>query len=306
MDQKIYDVIIVGSGPAGMTAALYAARFGCSVALIEKLTPGGLLLQTYDIENYPGFKPGRGYELADLMEAQLAPYTIERFRGEVSSFEHKPGQNTLVVDGQTLVGKSVIVCSGLNYRKLGVKGEAELTGRGVSYCAICDGNFYRGETVGVVGGGNSALGEALYLASLAKEVHVIHRRDEFRADRVYHDKIAAAPNITVHYSSLVDSINDTEGLVSSVTLKSAKDGSLSDLPLSGVFIFAGYDPAAAFLPSDINVDKAGFIITDTEMRTNLPGVFAAGDIRSKGCRQVVTAAGDGATAAHAAYTYLED
>lgn len=301
---KAFDTVIIGSGPAGMTAALYMARFGASVALIEKMTAGGLLLQTYEIENYPGFKTGRGYELADQMEAQLAPYEITRIQSEVSSIENSDEGKKVVLEKETLLAKTVIICSGLNYSKLNVPGEAELIGKGVSYCAICDGNFYRGEVVGVVGGGNSALGEALYLATLAREVHLIHRRDQFRADKIYHDKVTATPNIKIHYSQVVEKINASEDLLASITLRSTQDGTLSDLPLNGLFVFAGYTPSAEFLPDGLDVDKAGFIVTDTEMLTNIPGIYAAGDIRSKTCRQVVTAVGDGATAAHSAYTYL--
>lgn len=301
----VFDSIIIGSGPAGLTSALYLARFGVRVALVEKVTSGGMLLQTSEIENYPGFSLIKGYELADAMQAQLGLYQVDKFAGEVNALEHSPGKNRVRVGDKWIEGKSVIVAAGLQFRKLGAADEERLTGRGVSYCALCDGPFYRGRVVGVVGGGNAALEEALYLATLAKELHLFHRRDQFRADKVYRDKVLAAPNIKVHYSSVITGLNGADGL-ESVTVANVNDKSdTKNIPMDGIFVFIGQIPTTGYLPAELTVDDCGFIVTDTEMRTSLPGVFAAGDIRSKMCKQVATAVGDGATAANSAYSYLE-
>lgn len=302
---KRYDAIVIGAGPAGITASIYLARFGVKVAMIEKLSPGGLLLQTAEIENYPGFKSVRGYELADNMAEQINAYSnIDRYTESVTLFEPSKGHNRLRVGDDWLEGKTVIICAGLHYRKLGLPDEDRLIGNGVSYCALCDGHFYKNQIVGVIGGGNAALEESLYLATLVKELHLIHRRETFKADKIYHEKIAALPNIIVHKSAVVTRLHGKDEL-NAITVSSTVTPTSTYLPLNGVFIFAGHAPSSEFIPDSLNVDKDGFIITDTEMRTNLHGVFAAGDIRAKLCRQICTAVGDGATAANAAYVYLE-
>lgn len=301
---EVFDSIVVGSGPAGLTAALYLSRFGVKVALVEKLTPGGMLLQTSEIENYPGFSKVKGYELADAMQRQLSLYPLKKYQGDVSVFEYKPGHNRLKIGEDWIEGKTVVIAAGLHFRKLGLPDEARLTGRGISYCALCDGPFYRGQVVGVAGGGNAALEESLYLASLAKELHLFHRRDQFRADKVYRDKVLATPNIVVHYNSVITELHGKDEL-EGVTIKVGPNCEMQKVPMNGLFVFIGQDPSAKFLPPTLEVDGAGFIVTDTEMRTNLEGIFAAGDIRSKLCKQVATAVGDGATAANSAYSYLE-
>lgn len=306
---KIYDAVIVGEGPAGMAAALYLARSGCSVLMFEKLTPGGQLLLTEALENYPGFPESvKGYELADLFYAQVDKQpNIERVRGEVASISGAMGQFEARVQGEDTVynAKTVLICSGAKHRHLGLPNEEKLIGRGVSYCALCDGNFYRGQEVAVAGGGNSALEESLYLAKLVKKVHIIHRRDTFRAAKIYQEKVFAQPDkIEVHFDSRIAALlgeNDLQG-VRLLNIKTEKE---SDLPVNGLFIYIGFEPDTSFLPPDIQRDPQGFIITDAEMRTNTRGIFAAGDIRSKLCRQVVTAVGDGATAAQAAFLLLE-
>lgn len=299
-----FDSIVIGSGPAGLTAALYLSRFGVKVALVEKLTSGGMLLQTSEIENYPGFSRVKGYELADAMQAQLSLYPVTRYQAEITVFEYSPGANRLKIGEEWIEGKTIVIAAGLRFRKIGLPDEERLTGHGVSYCALCDGPFYRGQVVGVAGGGNAALEESLYLASLAKELHLFHRRDQFRADKVYRDKVLATPNIIVHYNSIITQLHGDKEL-EAVTVQNTHSTESKVLPLSGLFVFIGQDPAAAFLPATLEVDESGFIITDTEMRTNLHGVFAAGDVRSKLCKQVATAVGDGATAANSAYSYLE-
>lgn len=305
---QLFDAAIVGAGPAGMAAALYLARSGCSVLMFEHLTPGGQILQTEGLENYPGFPDGvKGYELADLFEEQLKPYTIVRPRGEVSSISGDPGNFIIMAEANedNYSARTIIVCSGVIHRHLGLPKEEEFLGKGVSYCAICDGNFYRNMPVAVIGGGNSALEESLYLARIASKVHLIHRRDSFRGEKVFVDKLQQLPDkVEFHLNSVITSL-EGEKQLTGLMLRNVESGEDETINVDGLFIYVGFDPVTKFLPDYINKDGQGFLITDTEMRTNIPGIFAAGDIRSKMCRQVITAAGDGATAAHAAFVFLE-
>lgn len=305
---KIYDAAVVGEGPAGMTAALYLARSGCSTLLFEQMTAGGQILATESLENYPGFPKGvKGYELADYMAEQLDGYAIDKARSEVSEITGSAGGFTITGEAgeKTWMSKTVLVCSGARHRHLGLAREDDLLGRGVSYCAICDGGFYRNKDVAVVGGGNSALEESLYLAKIVRKVYLIHRRAEFRGAKIYQDKLAAMPDkVEILRDSIVTALlgeKDLDGL----EVENLKTGQKSRLDVSGIFVYVGFLPQTGFLPANIDKDGQGFLITDTEMRTNIPGIFAAGDIRSKLCRQVVTAAGDGATAAQAAFIFLE-
>ncbi len=304
---KMYDAVIVGAGPAGITAALYLARSGCSVLLFEQLTPGGQVLLTEKLENYPGYPSGiKGYELADLFAAHLEGLAVERPEGEVSSISGAAGDFTVMASAGSAEyhARAVLVCSGARHRKLGLEKEDAFIGRGVSYCALCDGNFYRGQTVAVAGGGNAALEESLYLSNIAARVHLIHRRDEFRGLRVYQDRLAANDKVELHRSTVIESLEGEKELTG-LRLKNVKTGAREHLPVSGLFIYVGFAPETAYLPEALERDSQGFIVTDTEMRTNVPGIFAAGDIRSKLCRQVITAAGDGATAAQSAFVFLE-
>lgn len=302
---EIYDCVIIGGGPAGLTAALYLLRSGLKVLMTEKLAPGGQVLMTEEIENYPGFPGGiKGFELIDLLVAQVEPHGLEKITDEVSSIDIGDKVHTVHVGDQSVQAKSIILCSGARYRNLGVPGEKEFLGRGVSYCAICDGNFYRGREVAVIGGGNSALEESLYLSRIVKRVHLIHRRDEFRGMQCYQDKCVVCDNMTIHRSTIVHEILGDQSGVTGLALERVDTGEKSTLPVDGVFVFVGFDPVMAFVPEAVKRDRNG-IITDTEMRTNVPGVFAAGDVRSKHCRQVASAVGDGATAATAAHNYLE-
>ena len=303
---KRFDALVIGAGPAGVTAAMYLARFGVKVGLVEKLAPGGLLLQTFEIENYPGFPKGvKGYELADAFAAQLEPYdNLQRIHGEIKEFKINGTNKQFLIDEEWYESGSVVICSGVRYSKLGLPGEDKLLGKGLSHCALCDGNFFRGQVVGVVGGGNSAIEESLHLAKIVSHLHVIHRRDAFRAAPIYLSRLKSMPNVSLECSTIITALHG-ENALEGVTIKRIRKGEEEFLPLSGLFIFIGFEPAADFLPPELKRDERGFIETDTEMRTNLPGVFAAGDIRSKLCRQVVTAVGDGATAANSAFTYLE-
>ncbi len=304
---KMYDAVIVGAGPAGITAALYLARSGCSVLLFEQLTPGGQVLLTEKLENYPGYPSGiKGYELADLFAAHLEGLAVERPEGEVSSISGAAGDFTVMASAGSAEyhARAVLVCSGARHRKLGLEKEDAFIGRGVSYCALCDGNFYRGQTVAVAGGGNAALEESLYLSNIAARVHLIHRRDEFRGLKVYQDRLAANDKVELHRSTIIEALEGEKELTG-LSLKNVKTGAREHLPVSGLFIYVGFAPETAYLPEALERDAQGFIVTDTEMRTNVPGIFAAGDIRSKLCRQVITAAGDGATAAQSAFVFLE-
>ncbi|MDR1776831.1 MAG: thioredoxin-disulfide reductase [Desulfovibrio sp.] len=300
-----YDALVIGGGPAGVTAALYLARSACSVLLCEQLTPGGQLLMTDCLENYPGHPKGiKGYELADLFAAHLEGLNIDRQTGAVDSVVGAAGNFAARCDGREYGAKTILVCSGARRRPLGLDREDALLGRGVSYCALCDGNFFRGQTVAVVGGGNSALEEALYLAKIAAKVYLIHRRDAFRGTRVFLDRLRQTPNVSMLLDTVISRLHGESGLTG-LTLKNVRTEEERLLPVDGLFVYVGFEPATHFLPPDLNRDAQGFIVTDTEMRTSIPGIFAAGDIRSKLCRQVVTAAGDGATAAQAAFILLE-
>ncbi len=304
---KKYDAVVIGGGPAGLTAVLYLVRSGVSTLLIEKLSPGGQVLMTEEIENYPGFpKAVKGYELVDKFVEHVSNYEFDRISDEVRTIRPEDGVYRIEVGEETVEAKAVVLCSGSRYKRVGTPGEDMYLGKGVSYCALCDGNFYRGKTVAVIGGGNSALEESLYLARIVDKLHLIHRRDEFRGCKCYQDKCEINPKMQIHRSTVVDEIaGDPFKGVTGLKLTNVKTGEKSDLPVDGVFVFVGFEPVASFVPQGLERDKAGFVITDTEMRTNLPGFFAAGDVRSKNCRQVATAVGDGATAATAAYAYLE-
>ncbi|MCR5813707.1 MAG: thioredoxin-disulfide reductase [Desulfovibrio sp.] len=302
------DSLIIGEGPAGVTAALYLARSGCSVLIAEQMTTGGQVLLTASLENYPGYPKGiKGYELADLFAAHLQGLErLERKSGAVTAVTGQAGNFTVTFrDQSTVQCKTVLVCSGAKHRQLGVEREKELTGHGVSYCALCDGNFFRGKPVAVVGGGNAALEESLYLANIVDKVHIIHRRDSFRARKTYYDRLTAmGEKIVFHLDSQVTKLIGDHDL-SAVGVSNLKTGAYQEVPVEALFIYVGFEPVTSFLPEELERDSQGFLVTDTEMRTTVPGIFAAGDIRSKLCRQVITAAGDGATAAQAAFVFLE-
>ncbi len=301
---KSYDAVVIGGGPAGMTAALYLLRAGVKTAMVEKLSPGGQVLMTSEIENYPGFPKGlQGWELADKFTAHLENYPHDRIGDEVRDIEFGTQVHTIKVGEENIQTKAIILATGSRYRKLGIPGEERLLGRGVSYCALCDGNFFRDRDVAVIGGGNSALEEALYLARLVNKVYIIHRREDFRGLVCYQDKCFNHEKIEIIRNTVVDEIQGGDD-VESLALRNIVSGEKRGLTIDGTFIFVGFEPIMDFVSDKIAKDRNG-IITDVEMRTNVPGVFAAGDIRSKMCRQVASAVGDGATAANAAFTYLE-
>lgn len=307
---KVYDAVVIGEGPAGITAAMYLARSGCSVLIFEQLTPGGQILMTESLENYPGYPRGiKGFELADLFAESLGQgLDIDRARAEVSAVSGQAGDFivTTAGEGETYKARCVLVCTGARHRMLGVENETSFIGRGVSYCAICDGNFYRNQVVAVVGGGNAALEESLYLSKIASKVILIHRREEFRGAMIYQEKLAnLGEKVEMLRSSIVLSLVGDQYL-EGIVVRNLLSNVEQTIAVAGLFIYVGFEPITAFLPSQIEKDGQGFLVTDVEMRTNIPGIFAAGDIRSKLCRQVITAAGDGATAAQAAFVFLEN
>jgi thioredoxin reductase (NADPH) len=303
---KVHDLVIVGGGPAGLTAGLYASRARLDAILVERGLPGGYLTMTDTIENYPGFaQPVAGMDLASAIEAQAGRFGLVHARDTVVKVE-KDGDSFLILGEEAEYrARAVIAAAGSELGRIGVPGEAEFVGRGVSYCATCDGAFFRGREVAVIGGGDAAVGEAVFLTRFATKVHLIHRRDTLRATRVLQEEAFALPAIVPHWSRVVSAIEgDAEG-VKRIVLREVKTGAEERLSVEGVFVFIGYTPRTGWLPPEVELDNQGFVVTDTEMRSTLPGIFAAGDIRSKMLRQVITAAGDGATAAFAAQTYLE-
>ena len=303
---KIYDSLVIGGGPAGVTAVLYLVRAGCSVAWVERFSPGGQVLLTEAIDNYPGFPDGiKGWELVDKMVEHLAHYAFDRYNQAVLDISVNTEQHVVTLENAQIVAKTVIICSGATHRKLGLPNEDKLVGRGISYCAICDGNFFKNQDVAVVGGGNSALEESLFLAKLVRKLYLIHRRDAFRGDKIYQNKVLSLTDtIEPMFNTVITSIQG-DNMLESLKLRNVQTQAERDLKVDGLFIFVGVEPQGQFLPVGLALDAHGFISTDAEMRTNLPGIYAAGDIRSKLCRQVATAVGDGATAGHAASIYLE-
>lgn len=301
----IYDVIIIGGGPAGMSAAIYAARARLKTLIIEKAGCGGQIAITDHLENYPGFETGiNGFELAVKMQTQATTFGSEITYGEVLSVEVEGNIKRVVLQDKVFETKTIIIASGAAFKKLNVPGEEEFIGKGVSYCATCDGPFFRNKEIAVVGGGDSALQEALYLTKFASKVNLIHRRNEFRAAKILQEKVLENEKINVILDSVVEEICGTQ-MLESLKVKNVKTENISNLSVSGVFLFVGWQPNTKFLEnSRINLDN-GYIVTDENMKTNIDGVFACGDVRKKQLRQVVTAASDGAMSAISAQHYIE-
>ncbi len=306
MQQADYQLIIVGGGPAGLTAAMYAARGRVKALLLEKGATGGQVLLTDWVDNYPGFVDGvSGFDLMDKMTGHADRFGIEKKMATVSSLDLEGDIKTIhLEDGDQLTSRTVIISTGARPRRINVPGEEELQGKGVSYCATCDAPFYRNQEIAVVGGGNTAIQEALHLTKFASKVTVIHRRDELRATKILQEKAFAEEKIDFLWDAQVSEIVEGSNGVESLAI-SYRDGSTSSLPVTGIFILIGVTPNNEPLPLDqLEADGGGFIVTDTEMCTGLPGVFVAGDIRSKRFRQIVNAAGEGATAELSAEHFL--
>jgi len=302
----MYDTIIVGAGPAGMTAALYAARSNLKVALIEGGLPGGQMNNTSDIENYPGYANISGPELAEKMFEPLENLGVEHLYGYVENIEDQGDYKKVITDDQVYETRTVIVATGSKHRLLGVPGEEELNSRGVSYCAVCDGAFFRDQDLLVVGGGDSAVEEAIFLTQFAKTVTIVHRRDELRAQKVLQDRAFANEKIRFVWDSVVESIHGNERKVTGVTFKNVKTGETSQADFGGIFIYVGLDPVSEFA-ADLGItDEAGWILTDHQMKTSVAGIYAVGDVRQKDLRQITTAVGDGAIASQEAYKYLTE
>lgn len=304
--KKIYDMVIIGGGPGGYTAALYAARAGMSVVVLEKLSPGGQMAQTSQIDNYPGFSKGvDGFELAEDMEKAALQFGAESELAEVLTVDLKAEPKVIDTDAGTYYGRTVVIATGAGPRELGVPGERELMGRGVHYCAHCDGMFYKGKTVVVAGGGNSAAADALLLSRLCEKVIVVHRRDTLRATKIYHKPLMEAENVEFRWNSTISKVLE-DGKVSGILIRDNVTGEESVVEAQGIFVSIGRKPASALVAGQVELDAGGYIVADESTKTTISGVFAVGDVRTKALRQIVTAVADGAVAAHYADEYLAE
>ena len=303
---KIYDMIIVGGGPGGYTAALYAARAGLSVIVLEKLSAGGQMALTQQIDNYPGFDAGvDGFDLAQMMQQQAERFGAETELTEVTALRLEESPRQVETTDGIFYGRTVVIATGANPRELGLPGEQELTGRGVHYCASCDGMFYRGKTVVVVGGGNTAAADALLLSRVAKKVIIVHRRDTLRATKIYHEPLMNAPNVEFRWNSAITQLH-RDGRLTGITVRDVNTGEESPIDCDGLFVSIGRAPATDLVKDQLELDKSGYILAGESTKTNIPGVYAVGDVRTKVLRQVVTAVGDGAVAVHYAQEYLAE
>ncbi len=298
-----YDLIIIGGGPAGLTAGIYAGRARLKTLLLEKLIHGGQVMTTDLVENYPGFPEGiSGFELSDRMRKQAERFGLEIQMADVLGLDPGPPHKVTLGDRQLTTG-AIIIAAGARYKHLDVPGEERLTGKGVSFCATCDGALYRDQEIAVVGGGDNALTETIFLCRFASKIHLIHRRDAFRAAKYLQEQVLAQKKIEIHWDTVVLEIKGKEAL-EALLLEKVKTLERTALPVAGVFISIGLVPNTAWLQDLLPLDEWGFIFTDTQMATDIPGIFAAGDVRSKLLRQITTAVGDGAIAAFAAENYL--
>ena len=303
---KIYDMLIVGGGPGGYTAALYAARAGLSVALLEKLSAGGQMALTSEIDNYPGFPEGvDGFELGMQMKAGAERFGAETVNAEVFRLKLESEIKEAETSEGIFYGRTVVFATGANPRYLGVEKEQALTGKGLHYCAHCDGMFYRNKTVMVIGGGNTAAADALLLSRIAKKVILVHRRDALRATKIYHEPLKKAENIEFLWNSAVSRLVE-DGRVRGAVIRDLISGEENEVAVDGIFVSIGRTPATALVKDQLILDEGGYIVADESTRTNIAGVFAVGDVRAKALRQIVTAVSDGAVAAHYADEYLAE
>jgi thioredoxin reductase (NADPH) len=302
----MYDIIIIGGGPAGLTAGLYNSRARLEVVLIEKLAPGGQVITTDWVENYPGFPDGiSGFDLMDSMKRQAERFGLTIRGEEVTALELAGDVKAVQTSKERLETRSIIIATGATWKKLDVEGEDLFTGKGVSYCATCDGPFYRDQEVAVVGGGDTAVEEAIFLTRFASKVHLIHRRDCLRATKLLQERAMAQEKIEFVWDTIPEKIlgeNDVEA----IALKNVKTGQVTEKKVHGIFVFIGTIPNTESLQDQLDLDESGFIVTNDNMETSVPGVFAAGDVRSKLFRQIATAVGEGAAASFAAEKYLEN
>ena len=297
-------MIIIGGGPAGYTAALYAARAGFDTLVLERLSAGGQMALTHLIDNYPGFEEGvDGFTLADKMKKQAERFGAKSKTAEVVHLDLAAEPKQIETASGTFLGRTVVLATGANPRALGVEKETELVGRGVAYCAACDGMFYRGKTVVVVGGGNTAAADALLLSRIAEKVILVHRRDTLRATKIYHEPLMQAQNVEFRWNSTVKELLHEEKIIG-VRLSDVNTGEESTIACDGVFVSVGRRPATEFLGGQVNLDGNGYVVAGEDTKTNIPGVYAVGDMRTKELRQIVTAVADGAVAVHEAEKYL--
>ena len=298
----IYDVAIIGGGPGGYTAALYCVRSGLSAVVLEKLSPGGQMAATNIVDNYPGFEEGiDGFTLGQKMKAGAERFGAQTVLAEVKSADLKSKIKKIDSSEGVFEAKTVIIATGAEAKKLGLPEETQLAGKGVAYCATCDGMFYKNKTVAVVGGGNSAVADALYLSNICKEVYLIHRRGELRASAVYMNALKAAGNVHLVWNSVVSELLYDKTLTG-ITVQNVESGETSNIECSGLFVAVGRLPNTALFKDAVELDDSGYIVADESTRTNIPGVFAVGDVRTKALRQIVTACADGAVASR----YIED
>ena len=303
---RVYDMVIVGGGPGGYTAALYAARAGLDVVLLEKLSAGGQMALSHQIDNYPGFEEGiDGFELAEKMQRQAERFGAKTEYAEVRRMDLSAWPKIVESSEGTFYGRTVVLATGAGPRELDLPGEKELVGRGVAYCAACDGMFYRGKTVVVVGGGNSAVADALLLSRVAGKVILVHRRDSLRAEKIYHDQLRKAENVSFCWNSEVVELISEQKLTA-VRLRAVDTGEETILNCDGLFVSVGRKPATELVAGQVELDAAGYIVAGENTQTNLPGVYAVGDVRVKPLRQIVTAVADGAMAVHMAEEFLSE
>ncbi|QCR33615.1 thioredoxin-disulfide reductase [Lysinibacillus sp. SGAir0095] len=305
-EEKIYDVIIIGAGPAGMTAAVYASRANLATLMIERGIPGGQMANTEEVENYPGFETILGPELSTKMFEHAKKFGAEYAYGDVAEIIDGEEYKVIKAGSKEYKTRSIIVTTGAEYKKMGVPGEKELGGRGVSYCAVCDGAFFKQKHLVVVGGGDSAVEEGVYLTRFADKVTIVHRRDKLRAQKILQDRAFANEKVDFIWNHTVKEINEKDGKVGSVTLVSTVDGSEQEFQTDGVFVYIGMDPLTAPFKNLGILNEHGYIVTNDKMETSVKGIFAAGDVREKMLRQIVTATGDGSIAAQSAQHYVEE
>ncbi len=306
MEEKIYDVIIIGAGPAGMTAAVYTSRANLSTLMMERGVPGGQMANTEEIENYPGFDSILGPDLSNKMFDHAKKFGAEYAYGDIKEIVDGKEYKTVIAGKKEYKARAIIITTGAEYKKIGVPGEQELGGRGVSYCAVCDGAFFRDKELVVIGGGDSAVEEGVYLTRFASKVTIVHRRDELRAQKILQDRAFANEKISFVWNTTLKQINGTDGKVSGVTLENTQNSEESEFKTDGVFIYIGMLPLTKPFVNLGITNENGYIETNDVMETKVPGIFAAGDVREKTLRQVVTATGDGSIAAQAVQHYVEE